>query len=478
MSDTFFQRLERRARATGSLLCVGLDPHIADLREPTADAALEHCRHLVSETRGLALAYKPNAAFFEVFGAQGWAALAQLIADIGPDVPVILDAKRGDIDSTAAAYARATFDGLGADAVTVSPWMGLDSLTPWLQRPDRGVFALCRTSNAGASDLQTRWLIGSDGDGAPAWRRVVELTRPWHATHAGLVVGATAPEDLAAVRRAAPRAWLLVPGVGTQGGDLARVLRSGRRDDGLGLLINVSRSLARAPSPRDYAQDLVLQMAQVSQPPLLDDDLAAVYRNAELARGLVRLGCVQFGEFTLKSGLQSPFYLDLRRLCSDPVLLRLTAAAYLECLQTIRGDRLAALPYAALPLGAAVAALSQWSLIYPRREAKDYGTGHLVEGLFAAGETAVILDDLATTGASKLEAAAKLAAVGLQVRDVVVLIDRGSGAGDELAAGGLALHAALKLPALVAFWQAEGLLDAEGAARIHSFLAATAKRSA
>ncbi len=467
------QRLDQRARVIDSLLCVGLDPHTADLPEASAEAALEYCRRLVHATRDLAVVYKPNAAFFEVFGADGWTALRILVAEAGEFAPVVVDAKRGDIDSTAQAYATALFDTLGADAVTVSPWLGRDSLQPWLDRPGKGAFVLSRTSNPGAADLQVPCQLGDDAAWGPAFLRVAQMTRPWHTTSLGLVVGATAPKDLARVRQAAPEAWLLAPGVGTQGAELGAALAAGLRSDGLGLLINVSRSLARASDPRSYAEFLVGEMRQARLAPrtVHEPDLAAVYRHADLARGLVELGCVQFGQFTLKSGLKSPFYLDLRRLASDPRLLRLAAGAYLDVLRDVKGERIAALPYAALPLGAAVAVLGGRSLIYPRREVKDYGTGHAVEGLFLPGETAIILDDLATTGSSKFEAAAKLEAAGLQVRDVVVLIDRGSGAAAELANRGLQLHAALHLPALLQFWRAEGLVDAAHAAEIQAYLA-------
>ncbi len=469
------ERLDNRARAIDSLLCVGLDPHTADLPEPSAEAALAYCRRLVDATRDLAVVYKPNTAFFEVFGADGWTALRILVAEAGEHAPVVVDAKRGDIDSTAQAYATAMFDTLGADAVTVSPWLGRDSLEPWLTRPGKGVFVLCRTSNSGAADLQLPCQLGDTGAWGPAYLRVARMTQAWHGSSVGLVVGATAPADLAKVRQAAPDAWLLAPGVGTQGAELGAALVAGLRSDGLGLLINVSRSLGRAADPRSYAEYLVGEMRQArSAPPLQrDPELAAVYRHAELARGLVELGCVKFGDFTLKSGLKSPFYLDLRRLASDPRLLRLAANAYLDVLQGLPGERIAALPYAGLPLGAAVAVMGGRSLIYPRREVKDYGTGHAVEGLYVPGETAIMLDDLATTGASKFEAAAKLQDAGLQVRDVVVLVDRGSGAADELAGRGLVLHAAFRLPALLRFWRAEGLVDAAHAAEIQAYLAGT-----
>ena len=209
---SFFSRLEARTRTIGSLLCVGLDPHPADLAAPTAAAARDFCLRLIAATADVAAAFKPNAAFFEQFGPDGMAALRDVIAAVPNDVPVLLDAKRGDIASTAEAYARAAFETLGADAITLNPYLGRDSLAPFLADPARGVFLLCKTSNPGAGDLQDLPLA----DRIPAQRlfeRVAELGRGWNVNdNLGLVVGATHPEALAAARRLAPDLWILAPG--------------------------------------------------------------------------------------------------------------------------------------------------------------------------------------------------------------------------------------------------------------------------
>src|SRR5512139_3205559 len=165
--ETFFTFLERRVDDCSSLLCIGLDPHIPDLHTdgqapaPTADTALDFCLNLVKQTARYAAAFKPNAAFFEVFGPEGWTALKQVIEAVqeqsnrlGSMIPVILDAKRGDIASTAEAYAQSAFEKLGAHGITLNPYLGKDSIKPFLQYPEKGVFLLCKTSNAGAGDLQ------------------------------------------------------------------------------------------------------------------------------------------------------------------------------------------------------------------------------------------------------------------------------------------------------------------------------------
>jgi len=259
--ETFFTFLEKRVADCSSLLCVGLDPHAADLPRPTAEAAREFCLDLVRQTAPYAAAFKPNAAFFEQFGAEGWTALKQVIDAVqeqsqrlGSRIPVILDAKRGDIASTAEAYARSAFTDLGAHAITLSPYLGKDSIAPFLADPEKGVFLLCKTSNPGAADLQD---LPVNGTGEPLYVAVARLAQSWNSgDNIGLVVGATQPAAMARVRQVAPELWFLAPGIGAQGGDLETALMSGRRRDGKGLLFPVSRGIAREADPARAAARL------------------------------------------------------------------------------------------------------------------------------------------------------------------------------------------------------------------------------
>ncbi|MGC1374791.1 MAG: orotidine-5'-phosphate decarboxylase [Anaerolineales bacterium] len=275
--ESFFTFLERRVDDSSSLLCVGLDPHVNDLPEPTAAAALDFCVNLVKQTASYAAAFKPNAAFFEQFGAEGWDALKQVVAAVaaesarrGSMIPVILDAKRGDIASTAEAYARSAFETLGTHCITLSPYLGKDSIDPFIANHEKGVFLLCKTSNPGAGDLQDltidggRWTVDgvsrSTVDGQRSmylYEHVAMLAQQWNTqNNIGLVVGATQLDALARVRLAAPRLWFLSPGVGAQGGDLEAALKAGLRPDGKGMLIPVSRGISRAESPAKAAAEL------------------------------------------------------------------------------------------------------------------------------------------------------------------------------------------------------------------------------
>jgi orotidine 5'-phosphate decarboxylase subfamily 2 len=253
--ESFFTFLEKRVDDCSSLLCVGLDPHESDLPEPSAAAALDFCLRLVKATAPYAAAFKPNAAFFEVLGPEGWTALRQVVDAIqeqsdrlGSRILVILDAKRGDIASTAEAYARSAFENLGVDCITLNPYLGRDSIDPFIQKPEKGAFLLCKTSNPGAGDLQDLMVNLGAKHASPLYMYVAQLAQAWNVkNNIGLVVGATYPETLARVREVAPDLWFLVPGVGTQGGDLESALTAGLRRDRKGVLVNVSRGIVRAP---------------------------------------------------------------------------------------------------------------------------------------------------------------------------------------------------------------------------------------
>ena len=260
MTGTYLTRLAARQATTGTVLCLGLDPDPASLPEGFSPdlAGVEAFAGLVLDTAlPSAAAVKPNLAFYEAFGSAGLAALERLRGRIPADVPVILDVKRADIGSTTARQAVALFDALGADAVTVNPYLGESALTPFLERVDRFAYVLCRTSNPGGAELQSLEVAADaalDAPAEPLWSRVARRVATWGpGGTAGLVLGATAPAELAAARRVAPGLPFLVPGVGTQGGDLDAVLRDGRAtappagtQPGGGLLVNVARAIAGA----------------------------------------------------------------------------------------------------------------------------------------------------------------------------------------------------------------------------------------
>jgi uridine monophosphate synthetase len=485
--SSFFSRLETKARQADSLLCVGLDPHPNHLSAQTGEAARDYCFRLIEATQEFAAAFKPNIAFFEALGPQGIEALQLVIKAIPADTPVILDAKRGDIASTAQAYVQAVFHTFGADAVTINPYLGKDAIVPFLEDPNRGVFLLCKTSNPGAADLQDLPVLISNaipiiatealGEHYPLYEVLARLAKNWNRNNnLGLVVGATQLDALARVRSSDPDIWILAPGVGAQGGDMAAALQAGLRADGLGLLVPVSRGIAGADDPHQAAKKLRDHINRTRSTVLAQQSVPSDHHPASeslytaVANGLLQAECIQFGEFTLKSGLVSPIYIDLRRLASYPVLLSQVAQSYLPTLRQLHFDRLAALPYAAVPIGTAISLQSGWPLIYPRKEVKSYGTQAVVEGVFFEGEKVVVIDDLSTTGGSKFEAIEKLETTGLAVTDVVVLIDRQSGASEALGEAGYRLHAVYPLTALLDIWEQSGRVAASKIGVARNFL--------
>lgn len=250
----FMQTWQARQQQANSLLCVGLDPEPA--RFPAhlnndPDAVFTFCRAMVDATAPYVCAFKPQIAHFAALGAE--AALQRLIAHVHathPGIPVILDFKRGDIGSTARHYAEEAFDRYGADAATVNPYLGRDSIQPFLDRADKGVIVLCRTSNPGAGEFQDLRV-----DGLPLYRHVARrVAAEWNAHgNCMLVLGATWPEELAQVRSDVGPMPFLVPGIGAQGGDVAAVIRAGAATDGSGLIISSSRAILYAGNDEDFA---------------------------------------------------------------------------------------------------------------------------------------------------------------------------------------------------------------------------------
>ena len=255
----FMQSLHARWQQANSLVCVGLDPEPA--RFPARysddpDAIFGFCRDIVDATAPYACAFKPQIAHFAARGAED--ALERLIAHIHashPGIPIILDAKRGDIGSTAQQYATEAFDRYGADAVTANPYLGRDSVQPFLDRADKGVVILCHTSNPGAGDFQDLHVSGEGGNGRPLYQHVAErIARDWNGHgNCALVVGATWPEQLREVRAIVGEMPLLIPGVGAQGGDVEAVVKNGRTADGSGLMISSSRAILYASNGDGYA---------------------------------------------------------------------------------------------------------------------------------------------------------------------------------------------------------------------------------
>jgi uridine monophosphate synthetase len=444
----FITKLNQAIERNNSLLCVGMDPTEAVLPagEDLYSRLLNWARDLINQTKDLVCCYKPNIAFYEQFGPKGLRVFQDIVREIPEDIPLLLDAKRGDIGSTAEAYAKACYRWFKADAVTLSPYLGRDAIQPFVADPEKAVFVLVQTSNPSAAEVQQH---GSP----PLFELVARISQTWgNPGQIGLVVGATKPEALARVREICPEAWILAPGVGAQGGDLRQALQAGLREDGLGMIIPVSRSVMNAPDPRAAAAALRDEINQIRQEvavtrsdstPLEGGDNTLEDPHKELIDGLFETGCVKFGNFTLASGKQSPVYLDLRRLVSFPSLLELAVEAYIDALLKLEYDYIAGVPYAALPIASIAASKLKQPMVYSRKEVKTHGTNQQVEGVFESGQKAVLVEDVITSGGSLLTAAEALSASGLVADQAVVLVDREQGGVASLAGKGIAVHPVL-----------------------------------
>jgi uridine monophosphate synthetase len=472
----FYDKLTAASQRNNSLLCVGLDPTVEALPNryrsngPVTEDILRWNLAVIEATSEFVCCYKPNIAFYEAHGAAGMDVLRRTMAAIPSHIPVLLDAKRGDVGSTAAAYAIACFEELGADAVTLSPYLGRDSVDEFAAYEEKGLFVICHTSNPSAGDFQSLPVSG----GKPLYLQVAERATSW-SKQVGLVVGATYAHVMAEIRAAAPDAWFLVPGVGAQGGDLAGSVAGGLRPDGMGLLLSASRSVTGAADHRTAALALRDEINQarssVSSEQLpVTSPRSPVPNPQSLITDLHALGAVQFGSFTLASGIQSPFYIDLRLLVSRPALLAQAAEAYGKILAGLAYDRIAGIPYAGLPIGVAVSLATGAPLIYPRKEVKQYGTGKGIEGVWKAGERVVIIEDLITSAGSLIQGAERLREAGLIVEDAIVLIDREQGGMANLAAAGIRGHAVYSLSEVLVELEAGGQIDGATAQRVAAFV--------
>jgi orotidine-5'-phosphate decarboxylase len=250
---SFGEKLQQAQKKNGSLLCVGLDPHrekIPPHLRNTKDFLYDFCREIIAATKDCACVFKPNLAFFEAYGSDGIRQLEKTMAEIPDEIPVILDAKRGDIGNSSRMYAKFLFDHLGADAATVSPYLGADSLEPFLEYGGRCIFVLCVTSNPGAADLQF-----GQGQSPALYERVIAMCRKLlKKCEVGLVTGATHVDQLREIRAAYPDGPLLVPGLGVQGGDLNAAVSAATAGGTMPAVFNASRGIIYAGDGEDFAE--------------------------------------------------------------------------------------------------------------------------------------------------------------------------------------------------------------------------------
>ncbi|RLN20288.1 hypothetical protein BBJ28_00025012, partial [Nothophytophthora sp. Chile5] len=437
---SFFGALRARVAAVDSLLCVGLDPHVAELPEASAAAAQAFCLRLIEQTQHVAAAYKPNSAFFEAFGAEGITALHTVIKAVPAGIPVLLDAKRGDISTTAAAYAVSAFEKLEAHAITLAPYMGQDSIDPFVRgHPERGCFVLCKTSNPSANDFQTL-SVGSRA----LFEEVAAKCEQWNSEdNVGLVVGATDVEALRRVRAVTPKLWILAPGIGAQGGNLEEAVTAGLSSDGLGLLVPVSRGISKASNPKEAAESLRDAINAVRKTKVAAAAVSvSSSRESEFIKFALSFGVLKFGDFTLKSGRKSPYFFNaglfrtgralgqLGKFYAQAIHVRSARHEAALWANGVEFDVLFGPAYKGITLAAAVAIAYaelydvDLPFAYNRKEAKDHGEGGVLVGADMTNKKVLIIDDVITAGTAIREAFGILEKTGAHVSGVCISLDR------------------------------------------------------
>lgn len=465
--------------ATRGLLCVGLDPVYGELPEQFQEDDVEQA--LVTANMALIEASAPYAAAFKlqmkVYTAEGPAGFGALVATCRylkgcyPDHLVILDAKYGDVAHVLARSAHEAFTLCNADAVTAFAHPGRLALAPLLSDPERGCFVVCRMSNPGAPEMQDILTAG----GEPYYLALArQVETAWNGNdNCGLVAGATYPQEMAQIRAAAPHLSLLVPGLGAQGGDLAASVQAGMDAAGGGMLISASRSLAAAADPGAMAADLQAQIrAAQGAPPA-----SAPSGDPQVAALLVELfdkGYIQWKPVQLKSGRMSPYYLNLRGLTADPPLFGRVCRAFAARAGALGWDYdvLLGIAHAGIPLAVGLGGVLGRAAGYVRTDAKGYGTKQMVEGA-KPGQRVLLLDDVISDGASKLEVLPALADAGVAVAGILVFIDRGQGGIESVRATGLPAESVTTMPAALAALHFAGRLTAEQVAAAEAFMRET-----
>ncbi|MFN6501216.1 MAG: bifunctional orotidine-5'-phosphate decarboxylase/orotate phosphoribosyltransferase [Nostoc sp. DedQUE01] len=451
----FFDKLNGKILQNQSLLFVGLDPNpeMMPTRYESEDiiAGLwEWLQFIISETSHFVCAYKPTLGFYEALGIPGLELLHKTLAAIPSHIPIILDAKHSDLN-TSNIFARTVFTQWQVDAITLSPYTGQDHVVPFLVYPDKAVFILCCTSNPGAEALQQYPTKES-----PLYLQIVKESKTWGTPEQlGLEVGTTNSEVLALIRAVAPERIIMARSIWAGGANLREILEAGLNTNGDGLLIPVPQDMLGSPELSEEIQSLRAEINQIKTEIIHENSTCSVWfpdvcllnqhPQQDLILQLYDIDCIMFGNFVQASGAVFPYYIDLRKIISNPQVFNQVLTAYEEILKHLNFDRLAGIPYGSLPTATGLALRLNCPMIFPRKEVKAHGTRRVIEGNFHSGETVVVVDDILISGKSVMEGAEKLESAGLNVNDIVVFIDHEQGVKDRLQQNGYRGHAVLTI---------------------------------
>ncbi len=480
----FFEKLNAAIAHNQSLLIVGLDPNPEMIpsryRQQADNGSIiddlwDWLQDQIAQTIDLVCAYKPTFGFYKALGAPGLELLHKTLTAIPSHIPIILDAKHGDLN-TSTIFARTVFEQWQVDAITLTPYSGQDHIAPFLVYPGKAVFVLCCTSNPGAIALQQYPTTES-----PLYLQVVKEAKNWGTPEQlGLEVGTTDADVLARIRAVAPERVILARSIWAEGGDdLTQLLAAGLNANGEGMLIPVPVEMLVSEHPAEQIQSLRQEINQArnqiihegSACELWTPDVCLLDRHPQqdLILQLYDIGCILFGNFVQASGVTFPYYIDLRKIISNPQIFHQVLSAYEDILKDLTFDRIAGIPYGSLPTATGLSLRLNHPMIFPRKEVKAHGTRRVIEGNFHPGETVVVVDDILISGKSVMEGAAKLQSAGLKVNDIVVFIDHEQGVKDRLRENGYCAHSVLTITEITeTLYQAGRINDEQFAALVET----------
>ena len=464
----FTEKLNLAIAINNSLLVVGLDPNLEMMPEEyqhnTLAGVEAWLRWVISSTSDRVCAYKPTLGFYQALGTVGLQLLSKILAAIPNSIPVILDAKHSDLN-TSTVFAKTIFEQWNVDAVTLTPFAGQDHAAPFLVYSERSVFILAHTSNPKAETLQRYPNLEQ-----PYYLHVVEEVQTWATPEQlYLEVGTTNVEVLRKIRAIAPERTVLLRSLWSKKNNLEPLIEVGLNSIGKGLLI---------PIPQDFLanSDLSEKVSNLNQK-------LNTYRQQKSARAasceiwtsnvcllgshpyqslileLFDIGCLLFGEYVQASGATFSYYIDLRKIISNPRIFDRVLDAYGDIVQQLEFDRIAGIPYGALPTATGLALNLQRPMIFPRKEVKAHGTRRLIEGNFEPGEKVVVIDDILISGKSVIEGAEKLKSAGLKIEDIVVFIDHEGGVKDRLRNNGYNAYSVLSISEITDTLYEAGRID-------------------
>ncbi|MCZ2201549.1 MAG: bifunctional orotidine-5'-phosphate decarboxylase/orotate phosphoribosyltransferase [Cylindrospermopsis raciborskii PAMP2012] len=454
----FLDKLNQNITNKQSLFFVGLDPNPEMIPERYQDSDLltsldNWLQFVIEETADFVCAYKPTLGFYQALGVRGIELLIKIMASIPKEVPIILDAKHGDLNTTSM-FAHSIFVDWGVDAVTLNPYAGQDHIAPFLVYPDKAVFILCCTSNPSAAILQQYPAT------SPFYLQVVQESKTWGTPEQlCLEVGTTNPEILKSIRSAAPERIIMVRSIWSQENSIQPILAAGLDSHGDGLLIpvpqdmlisaNLSQEIGSLRTELNQIRSYLINSTSSCDVWFPDVNMKDKHPHQDLILQLFDIGCIMFGEFVQASGAIFPYYIDLRKIISNPQVFSQVIGAYEKILAGLTFDRLAGIPYGSLPTATGLSLRLGYPMIFPRKEVKAHGTRKAIEGNFLPGETIAVVDDILISGKSVMEGAEKIKSVGLTVNDIVVFIDHEKGVKEKLKENGYFGHSVLTISEIV-----------------------------